>query len=64
MRALGPQALQVGGVHRAVREAALGPLLVVDRREEVRLREEVAESEEDALCPAHVHEEVVHQGDP
>ena len=61
---VGPQALQVGGVHRAVREAALGPLLVVDRGEEVRLREEVAQGEKDALCPAHVHEEVVHQGDP
>ena len=51
-------------MHLAVREAALGPLLVVDRGEQVGLREQVAEGEEDALGPAHVHEEVVHQGDP
>jgi hypothetical protein len=60
----GPQALQVGRLELAVGEAALGALLVVDRGEEVGLREEVAEREKDALCPAHVHEEVVHQGDP
>ena len=48
----------------AVREAALGPALVVDGGEEVGLREQVAEREEDALGPAHVEQEVVHQGDP
>ena len=48
----------------AVGEAALGPLLVVDRREQVRRREHVAQREEHALGAAHVDEEVVHEGDP
>ena len=39
---------------RAVGEAALGPALVVDRREEVGVREQVAQREEHALGAAHV----------
>ena len=39
------------------------PRLVVDRREHVRLRPEVAHLEEDAVRAAHAHEEVVHQRD-
>ena len=64
MRGAGAQPLQERRVERAVGEAALGPVLVVDGREEVGLREQVAQGEEDALRPAHVDEEVVHQGDP
>ena len=35
-------------------------VLVVDRREHVRVRPEVAHLEEDAVRAAHAHEEVVH----
>jgi hypothetical protein len=58
-----PHALQERRAHRAVREAPLGALLVVDRGEQVGLREQVAECQEDALGTAHVDEEVVHQRD-
>src|SRR6185312_12503763 len=42
----GPQALQERGAHVAVREAALGALLVVHSREELRLGERLAEGKE------------------
>ena len=45
----------------AVGEAALGAALVVDRREHVGLRPEVAHLEEHAVRAPHAHEEVVDQ---
>jgi hypothetical protein len=51
-------------VHAAVREAALGPTLVVDGREQVGGGEHVAERKEHALGAADVHEEVVDERDP
>ena len=39
------------------------PLLVVDGREHVRVRPQVAHLEEDAVGAAHAHEEVVHERD-
>ena len=48
----------------AVGEAPLGPVLVVDRREEVGRREHVAQREEHPLGAAHIDQEVVHERDP
>ena len=47
----------------AVREAPLGPALVVDGGEDVGVREQVAQREEDALRAAQIQQEVVDQGD-
>ena len=46
-----------------MREAPLGAVLVVDRREHVGVRPQVADLEEDAVGAAHAHEEVVHERD-
>ena len=47
----------------AVREPALGAVLVVDGREDVGVRPQVAHLEEHAVGAAHAHEEVVHERD-
>ena len=47
-----------------MREAALGPAVVVDGREQVGVAEHVAERDEHALGAANVHEEVVDERDP
>ena len=48
----------------AVGEAALGALLVVDRREDVGVRPQVADLQEDAVRTADAHQEVVDQRGP
>ncbi len=47
-----------------VGEAALGPGLVVDRGEDVRIGEQLAELEEHAFGAAQVEQEVVDERDP
>ena len=47
----------------AVRETALGALLVVDGREHVGLRPELAHRQEDALRAAQVEQEIVNERD-
>ena len=59
----GAQPLEERRVDVPVREPALRPLLVVDGREDVRLRVEVAQRGEDALGAPHVDEEVVDERD-
>ena len=56
------EALQERGVDTAVREAALRALLVVDGREDVGVRPQVADLQEDAVRAADAHQEVVDQG--
>jgi hypothetical protein len=55
-------ALEERRVHAAVGEAALGAVLVVDRREQVCVRPHVRHDREDALGAADVDEEIVHEG--
>ena len=57
----GADTLEERGARGAVREAGLGPLLVVDRGEDVGLRPGVADGREHALRPAQVEQEVVHE---
>ena len=57
----GAHPLKERGVDVAVREAGLGALLVVDGREHVRLRPEVAHLQEHAVRAAHADQEVVNQ---
>ena len=51
-------------MHVAVREPALGALLVVDRGVDVGVRPDVAHGEEDALRAAQVEQEIVNERHP
>ena len=62
--AVGADPLQERGVDGAIGEPALGRVDVVDRREDVRVRIEVADLEEDALGAAYADQEVMDQSDP
>ncbi len=57
------QALQARRVHPAMGEASLGAPLVVDRGEQIRVRVELAELQEDPLGSAEVEQEVVNERD-
>jgi hypothetical protein len=58
----GAQALQEGGVDGPVGEPALRALLVVYRREDVGVRPQLGDGQEDPLRSAHVEQEVVDKG--
>jgi hypothetical protein len=57
-----PQALEERRVDVAVREAAIGPALVVDGGEDVGAGPGVADGREDALGSPEIEQEVVNQG--
>ena len=62
MRRFGPQLLEERRVHVPVREATVGAVLVVDRREDVSVRPHLAQLQEHPVGAAQAHEKVVNEG--